>query len=136
MRDKNKKGVLLSDFHCELSFESEYKEIYSEKVVKKLLNKSVNTAKSLGTSTCTILMLDKSNGKVYTAQVGDSTYMILRYDYVNGRYFKEFKSEEQMHSECFNTPFQVGKDGDNPDKAVTKTHQLRSNDIIITATDG
>lgn len=89
--------------------------------------------KNKGTSTCTILMLDNKTGKVYTASIGDSCYLILRLR--KGKYFREFKLEEQMH-ESFNTPFQVGTDGDSPQMANTKTHQLVNNDIVITASDG
>jgi len=43
--------------------------------------------------------------QVYTANVGDSGYLIIRYE--NGNLQEYFKSEEQQHS--FNFPFQVIK---------------------------
>ena len=109
---------------------------FSEKTALKLLIKSVSTAKSLGTSTCTILLLEKHNGKLFTSYIGDSSYMILRFDGKKEKYFKEFKSEPQMHLETFNTPYQVGQQGDNPEKAILNTHSLANNDLIISATDG
>jgi serine/threonine protein phosphatase PrpC len=92
--------------------------------------------KNLGTSTCTILMLEKNTGKVYSAQIGDSCYLILRYDTNQGRYNKFFKSKEHMHYKMFNTPCQVGKDGDDPNISITNTHSLKNNDMIIVASDG
>ena len=109
---------------------------FSEKTALKLLVKSVNTAKSLGTSTCTILLLEKNEGKLFTSFIGDSSYMILSYDEKKEKYYKEFKSKAQMHLETFNTPYQVGQQGDNPEKAILNTHSLSNNDLIISATDG
>jgi serine/threonine protein phosphatase PrpC len=134
IRDKGSRGKFSTSYDYN---DYDIKEnIYSETVVKKLLIKSSNTVKSLGSSTCTILLLDRQSGRVYTSYIGDSIYMILRYDEKKCKYYKEFKSEEQMHNEYFNTPFQVGKEGDDPENAITNSHQLVNNDIIISATDG
>lgn len=135
-KKKNKMNKFLSDFNS-VQLDQTNEEFYSETIVKKLLIKSANTVdteKYPGTSTCTIAMLDKGNNKLYTALIGDSSYLILRLK--NGKYYKEFKSDEQMHSECFNTPYQVGKDGDDPEYAITNTHIVKNNDLIIVATDG
>ncbi len=135
MKDKTtSKNNVYQDYYC--NFYKENDNIYSEKVAKKLLIKSVSMMKNLGTSTCTIIILDKSTGKVYTSYIGDSSYLILRYNNSDGKYYKEFKSVEQMHDEHFNTPYQVGKEGDNPEVSITQTHQLINNDIVILATDG
>jgi hypothetical protein len=111
-----------------------YKDMYSEEIVKKLLIKSTNSTKSQGTSTCSILMLDKSPWKMYASYIGDSSFLILRFNIEKDRYEKWFKSEEMMHD--FNTPFQVGKEGDDPEMAKTKSIDLKNNDLVILATDG
>ena len=75
--------------------------------------------------------------KLYTSYVGDSLYMIVRYNEAKKKYYCEYKSDEQMHYEsCFNTPYQVGKEGDDPEVALTNSHDLKNNDLVITATDG
>ncbi len=89
-----------------------------------------------GTSTCTILMIDSSNAKLYSSFIGDSSYLILRYDELEEKYYKIYRSPEQMHSECFNMPYQVGKEGDDPENAQVNSHQLKNEDMIILATDG
>jgi hypothetical protein len=124
----------MSDSKCEALYEID--NLMSEKITKKLLIKSANGTKRSGTSTCSILMLDKSNGKVYSSYVGDSCYLILRYDTNQSKFYKIFMSEEQMHSKLFNTPYQIGKKGDDPEKAITHSHDLKNNDLIILATDG
>lgn len=124
----------MSDSKSEALYEVD--QLLSEKIAKKLLIKSANLTKSKGTSTSTILMLDKSNGKVFSSYVGDSRYLILRYDTIKAKFFKLFISEEQMHSQLFNTPYQIGKKGDDPEKAITYTHEMKNNDLIILATDG
>jgi protein phosphatase PTC7 len=108
---------------------------YSETFVKKLLVKSVNQLKVPGSSTCTIILLNKNTGVIYSNCIGDSLYMILKYNNMN-RYYKHFKSKEQMHIKIFNSPFQVGTQGDSPELAHSCTHDLEVNDIIITASDG
>ncbi len=108
---------------------------YSESTVKKLLIKSANSVRSQGSSTCTVLLLDKHTGKMYSSYIGDSLYMILRLNNEK-KYFKCFKSKEQMHFEHFNTPFQVGKECDHPENAISNTHQLEIDDLVISASDG
>lgn len=66
----------------------------------------------MGSSTCVIACLDKAKPLLYTVNLGDSGYMLLRksgFDLV-----QVFKSKEQTHS--FNFPFQVGTGGDDPAK--------------------
>jgi protein phosphatase PTC7 len=124
----------MSDSKCEASYDVE--TLMSEEIVKKLLIKSAKLTKSSGTSTCTILMLDKFTGKIFSTFVGDSRYLILRYDTNKAKFYRYFISEEQMHDELFNTPYQIGKKGDDPAKAISHTHELKNNDMVILATDG
>lgn len=78
------------------------------------------------------MILDDKNRKIHTSYIGDSLYMILRN--INGKYEKNYKSTEQVHG--FNTPYQVGTRGDNPELALLETHDIMHNDILILATDG
>ena len=85
-----------------------------------------------GSSTCCIILLDIKQNKIYTANIGDSGYMIIRKE--DDKLKQEFKSEEQQHS--FNYPFQIGTNGDSPTTAIKNTHNLKENDIIVVASDG
>jgi hypothetical protein len=117
------------DFNYEYDF---YKEPYSEIIAKKLLAQSASMAKNKGSSTCTILMLDKLTGKMFSTYLGDSLYMILRY--MTNRYDIVYKSKDQMHD--FLTPYQLGIDCDSAGLALTDSMTLRHNDVIILASDG
>jgi hypothetical protein len=122
-------GGSSSDFNYECD---SYKETYSATIAKKLLVQSVNMTKSKGSSTCSVLLLDKANGRLFTSYVGDSVYLIARL--VSGTYELIFKSNEQMHD--FLTPYQVGNDCDDSRVALTNSFELRNNDLIILASDG
>ena len=58
--------------------------------------------------------------------------MILRYR--NNQFNIEFKSIDQSHA--FNTPFQVGTRGDNPEVAISNSHEINDQDVLIVASDG
>ena len=88
----------------------------------------------LGSSTCCIIILDRQMEKIKTASMGDSLYMIARYNIEDKKFVKFFKSEDQSHR--FNHPFQLGTNGDDPSKAKIESHDVRDRDIIILATDG
>ena len=135
IKNQNYKRQTLCDYGTNYEeIESDYND--GNKIVKKLLIKSANNLKSNGSSTCTILMLDKLNKKLFSTLIGDSGYMILRFDHCLKKYFKFFKSEDLMHEEYFNTPYQVGNGGDNPNKAITYNHDIINRDLIILASDG
>jgi protein phosphatase PTC7 len=102
-------------------------------MIKQLLVKSAKQNKELGSSTVCVLILDNKKNELHTGYLGDSCYLIARPKGI-GNFELFFKSEEQTHG--FNVPFQVGSEGDNPNTAVTFTHKLQRNDIIIAATDG
>lgn len=52
-----------------------------------------------GSSTACVVFLNRENSTLYTANIGDSGFMVVR----RGRVVR--RSEEQQH--YFNTPFQV-----------------------------
>ena len=90
-----------------------------------------------GSSTACLSILSHSDGKLYTANLGDSGFLVLR----NGKIVH--RSYEQTH--CFNTPFQLSlppsgmDDGmlcDHPEDADLYEFTVENGDIIILATDG
>lgn len=82
-------------------------------------------------------MLNKENNTLYTANIGDSGFMVVR----RGKVIR--KSEEQQH--YFNTPFQLSLPppgyqadvlSDQPDAAITDNFPVEDGDVILVATDG
>uniref|UniRef100_A0A1L8DMB2 Protein phosphatase n=1 Tax=Nyssomyia neivai TaxID=330878 RepID=A0A1L8DMB2_9DIPT len=91
----------------------------------------------LGSSTACVLILNRENSTVYTANIGDSGFIVVRKGEIVHR------SEEQQH--YFNTPFQLSLPppghGDNvlsdsPDSADTLSFAVKDGDVILVATDG
>ena len=104
---------------------------------KDLLVEAVALNKQQGTSTSLILTIDQSKPMIYTSNIGDSSYMILRKIKTNtGSHLRVvFQSSEQCRS--FNYPYQVGTNGDNPKMyATSTTHLVKNNDIIVCGSDG
>lgn len=91
----------------------------------------------LGSSTACVVILNRENHTLYTANIGDSGWMVVR----AGRVIR--RSEEQQH--YFNTPFQLSLPppgyqadvlSDRPDTAQTDTFPVEDGDVILLATDG
>lgn len=90
-----------------------------------------------GSSTACVLVLNRENNTVYTANIGDSGYIVVR----NGEIVH--KSDEQQH--YFNTPFQLSLPppgnqqhvlSDSPQAADRDSFPVQDGDVILVATDG
>jgi protein phosphatase PTC7 len=91
----------------------------------------------IGSSTACVLMLNHADAKIYTANMGDSGFMVVRGEKVVHR------SQEQQH--FFNTPFQLSLPpsematqvlADHPDTADKYEFKVEDGDFIMLATDG
>ncbi|XP_021942200.1 protein phosphatase PTC7 homolog isoform X3 [Zootermopsis nevadensis] len=91
----------------------------------------------LGSSTACVIVLNRETHTVYTANIGDSGFVIVRHGEVVHR------SEEQQH--YFNTPFQLSLPppghsnlvlSDRPESADMSNFQVEDGDVILLATDG
>lgn len=91
----------------------------------------------LGSSTACVIVLNKRNSRIYTANIGDSGFIVVR----NGEILR--RSAEQQH--YFNTPFQLSLPppghhhnvlSDRPDSADTDDFPVEDGDVILIATDG
>lgn len=121
----------LKNIFAEKDSKSE-EENFDEKRLKEFIIEAAKKTNLLGSSTLSTLLIDNKNNCLYSAYIGDSVFMILRFK--ERRYHKLFKSKELSHT--FNHPFQLGVKGDNPTSSVIGKHDLDENDIIILATDG
>ncbi len=91
----------------------------------------------VGSSTACVLMLNHSDAKIYTANMGDSGFLVVRGGKVVHR------SQEQQH--FFNTPFQLSLPpselaadvlADQPEAADNYEFKVEDGDVIMLATDG
>lgn len=91
----------------------------------------------IGSSTACVAILNHADGKLYTANIGDSGFLVFR----GGRVVH--RSQEQQH--YFNTPFQLSLPPSNmatevlsdaPESADRYEFSVEDGDVILLATDG
>lgn len=91
----------------------------------------------VGSSTACILVFNRETRKIYTANLGDSGFAIIRNNQIVHR------SQEQFH--YFNCPFQLSLVPENsdrnlvldkPERAAMSSFELVEGDLIVLATDG
>ena len=125
--------------NADLYFHS-YPQTYSKNPAK-LLYLSAVTNSYKGTSTMIVCTL--SGDDMFTANVGDSGYMVLipvLKDLPNNMgttfiYDIAFKSEPQQHG--YNFPFQLGPTGDDPLKVIQpRVHRVGYGALVLTYSDG
>lgn len=96
-----------------------------------------NKQQIIGSSTACLMMLSHSDLKLYTANIGDSGFLVVRQGEVVHR------SHEQQH--YFNTPFQLSLPppelrsevlSDQPESADQYEFSVEDGDVILLATDG
>jgi len=96
-----------------------------------------NKQQIIGSSTACLMMLCHSDLKLYTANIGDSGFLVVRCGEVVHR------SQEQQH--YFNTPFQLSLPptelqsevlADRPESADQYEFSVEDGDVILLATDG
>lgn len=88
--------------------------------------------KKIGSCTCVILEMNEQESQVNTVNLGDSGYLWVRKEGVDG--VPKFETKSQQHS--FNFPFQIGYGGDDPARGDIAMHQVKDNDIFIVGSDG
>ncbi|XP_017076313.2 protein phosphatase PTC7 homolog fig [Drosophila eugracilis] len=91
----------------------------------------------VGSSTACLVTMHRRDCTLYTANLGDSGFLVVR----NGQVLH--RSQEQTHD--FNTPYQLTvppanqRDSfysDQPEMAVSTRHSLLPGDLVLLATDG
>jgi protein phosphatase PTC7 len=96
-----------------------------------------NKQQIIGSSTACLMMLSHTDLKLYTANIGDSGFLVVRQGEVVHR------SQEQQH--YFNTPFQLSLPptellsevlSDQPESADQYEFPVEDGDVILLATDG
>lgn len=116
-----------------------YHSVLEDDTVKAGKGRPMDMLTSPGSSTASLLRIDKDTGMLDSANLGDSSFLIIR-----DRKDILYRSPEQQH--FFNCPYQLAitpkgpsRDGyvcDKPSDAEVKSIQLKDHDIVILATDG
>lgn len=114
------------------NFFSRNEKFYRENP-KELMQIAADNDKETGSSTFIIVTIDPTKPILQTSLLGDSGYYILRKN-EEGKYTGLFRSQEQQHR--FNFPFQCGTNGDPISSALTNSHEIQENDMVIVGTDG
>ncbi|CAI4222257.1 unnamed protein product [Auanema sp. JU1783] len=136
-----KYGVDPSEFSSKLMKQCEERVVkgdfdprFPEEILAKAFTATAESPRPVGSSTACLLIVHQE--KLYSANLGDSGFMVVR----DGKVLA--KSTEQVH--YFNAPFQLtlppegfrGFIGDTPDLADKKEISIKQGDIIVIATDG
>lgn len=129
--------TLVNEVH--LSFSEVGKNLFCdgnlEKSIRKCLQRAIDKTLHLeGSSTISLIAFDSIEKRAFSAYIGDSLYLITRFNFETREYEMVYVSKEQSHG--FNLPFQVGKQCDSAATAKITEHDLNNKDIIILATDG
>ncbi|KAI9296950.1 protein serine/threonine phosphatase 2C [Neoconidiobolus thromboides FSU 785] len=116
-------------------------ELSSLELLQQAYNRLLkNKEKIVGSSTASILKINKDNGRLNGVNLGDSSFLIIR-----NRSEIIYKSQEQQH--FFNCPYQLsiipkeyqlnqGYIKNEPSDCNQIELELKENDLIILATDG
>lgn len=111
--------------------------------VLQFASKHLKRSGALGSSTVTLGIIDTLQGRLATATIGDSGFILLgrsKENYMSstlrGTYYIRYRSPQQEHS--FGCPYQLGhQDGaDTPEDAMLSTMPLYPGDVLIMGSDG
>lgn len=101
-------------------------------VPKDILVHAAQHTKSQGSCTVCFGLLDEEKNYLYTVNLGDSGFLLLRK--VGSGFETVFRSTEQQYQ--FNFPYQVGTEGTDPQLAQTHIFEVQPSDLVIFGTDG
>ena len=95
--------------------------------------------KNPGSSTLILVTLPETGNRIYTANLGDSGYLMLRRDKGKGDYYIIFGSQSQQHS--FNFPYQLARksknyEGSSPEDADFEVLEVLEGDVVVVGSDG
>merc|ERR1712157_235843 len=115
-------------------------------LLTQAFNQLTNQPSLVGSGTACLASFSKTTGKLYTANLGDSGFLVIRNTkvvhksipqchYFNAPYQLSIKSADFLNSEI-GSRFQSKALTDGPDKADFDEFQCETGDIIILASDG
>lgn len=111
--------------------------------VLQFASKHLKRSGAVGSSTVALAIIDTIQGRLATATVGDSGFLLLGRSLENfmssttrGKLHIRYRSPQQEHS--FGCPYQLGhqEGADNPEDAMLSTMPLYPDDILIMGSDG
>lgn len=111
--------------------------------VLQFASKHLKRSGALGSSTISLGIVDTLQGRLQTATIGDSGFMLLgqtNENYmsptVQGTHYIRYRSPQQEHS--FGCPYQLGhqEGADTPEDAMLSTMPIYPGDVLIMGSDG
>lgn len=89
-----------------------------------------------GSCTCCLLTLNLKSGRLNSANLGDSGFMLIGRRLYRSEYHMIFRTPTQEHE--FGRPYQLGhhKHASKPDNAMLESLQVFPEDTIVMGTDG
>jgi protein phosphatase PTC7 len=128
----------LGHFLEKFSHDKSFKVEQPVQLLSRAYNQLFTMDKLFGSATACIATFCRKTEKLYTANLGDSGWLVIRNGKVVG------KSDPQCH--VFNAPYQLSKTpkgpqfqnsfSDTPSKAAFNEFQCEQGDIIVIASDG
>ena len=97
-----------------------------------VITKAASLNQEIGSSTCSLAILDPSKPLIYTGNIGDSGFLVLRGK--NDTVEIAHRSTAVIHG--FNFPFQIGTHGDEPKSGHYEAMEVKDKDVIVMFTDG
>lgn len=96
----------------------------------------VAAAGTQGSSTCCIALLDTRHGRLASANIGDSGFLVLGVTPTNPKPHVKFRTPQQEHR--FGCPYQLGHHAaaDPPEDAMLTALPLIAGDTIVMGSDG
>lgn len=90
----------------------------------------------LGSSTCCIVLIDTYHGRLTSANVGDSGFVVLGRTPSQRDFHVKYRSPQQEHN--FGVPYQLGHEqhADSPSDAMLMSFPVMPGDVIVLGSDG
>ncbi|KAK9837982.1 hypothetical protein WJX74_008994 [Apatococcus lobatus] len=104
--------------------------------VLKSAHKTVQEDEIQGSSTICLVTIDTRVGRLNSANLGDSGFLVLGKTPVNPEMHLKYRSPQQEHQ--FGCPYQLGHEekADKPRHAMLATVPLMPNDVVVLGSDG
>ena len=97
-----------------------------------VITKAASLNKEIGSSTCSLVILDPVKPFMYTGNIGDSGFIVLRGNDKD----VEIAHRSTVVIHGFNFPFQIGTNGDAPKSGHYEVMEVKDKDVIVMFTDG
>jgi protein phosphatase PTC7 len=133
------RGIDSGVFSRSLMLSAKNAVLYGQVDVLNVLNDAADTVEEngiQGSSTCCLVLVDTLQGRLTSANVGDSGFVIIGSSQTNRKPHVKFHAPQQEHT--FGFPYQLGHqvNADKPHDAMLANIPLLPGDVLIMGSDG